>query len=77
MTDDHFFDDEKREARQQGLKNSIYIKIVSSWCMFFALQYCFNWFFWPFGHLGRATCTVHLIHNQTNQGGIECTKAKK
>ena len=42
MTDDHFFDDEKREARQQGLKNSIYIKIVSSLLNWFKLDY------WPF-----------------------------
>ena len=29
------------------------------------------------GHLGRATCTMHLISAQTSQEGIKCTKAKK
>ena len=29
------------------------------------------------GHLGRATCTVHLISPQTHHEGIECSKTKE
>ena len=52
------------EAEHDWL-NSIYIRTVSSSCLFSTLLIQFNYFM---GRLGRATCTVHLISSPGEPG---------